>query len=115
MARFYTYSNLRGATKWSRPERPGASGGSGGGERIHDVVNHLLDQELVVTFAHNPDHRLRAGGADEQTGMTIGALLGVFDGGADAGVVEGLAAFVAHVLKYLRQRIEAVAHLRYRL
>ncbi len=41
--------------------------------------------------------------------------LGVLDGGADLGVLERLAALVAHVLHHLRQRLEAVADLRHRL
>ena len=36
----------------------------GVGEHFDDAVHHILDQRLVVTLAHHPDHRLGAGRAD---------------------------------------------------
>ena len=48
--------------------RVGQSAGSGRdvGQRLDDAVDHLLDQHLVVALAHHADHRLGAGGADDQ-------------------------------------------------
>src|SRR6266566_6670405 len=83
-------------------------------ERRYDVVDHFLDQETVIALAHHADHGLGAGRAHQQTAMAVEALLAVDDRGFDLGVVERLAAAIAHVLQDLRQRIEAMTDLRHR-
>ena len=77
-----------------------------------DVIDHFLDQDAVVALAHHADHRLGAGGADQQAAVAVEPFLAVDDRGLHLGVVERLAAAVAHVLQDLRQRIEAVADFR---
>src|SRR5207247_1022513 len=80
-------------------------------ERIDDAVDDLLDQPAVVALAHDADDRLGSRGADDQTAVAVEALFAMLDGGADLGVLQRLAALVAHVLEDLRERIEAVADL----
>ena len=75
----------------------------------------LLDEELVLALAHHADHRLGAGGADDQPPLPVEPLHRVLDRGLHLGVLERLAVAIAHVLHHLRQRIEAVAHFRHRL
>src|SRR5882757_10336889 len=83
-------------------------------ERADDVVDDILDQDAVVALAHHANHGLGAGGADQQAAVAVEPLLAVGDRGLDLGVVERLAAAVAHVLQYLRQRIKTPADLRHR-
>ena len=78
------------------------------------MVDHFLDQDAVVTLAHHPDHRLGAGGAHQQPAMAIEPFFAGVDRRFDVGVVERLAAAIAHVFEDLRQRIEAMTDLRYR-
>ena len=54
-------------------------------------------------------------GRIDEAAMAVETLFGVLDGGADIGVFERFAALVADVLEHLRQRVEAVADLGYRL
>jgi len=67
---------------------------SGGGltERRDDVIDDFLDQDAVVALAHHADHRLGAGGADQQPAMAVEALFAGDDRRFDLGVVERLAA-----------------------
>src|SRR5262249_22458740 len=67
-------------------------------ERVDDAVDDLLDQHLVVALAHDADHRLGARRAHDQPAMAVEPSLGVLDGVAHLGVLERLAAAVAHVL-----------------
>src|SRR5258707_12570221 len=85
------------------------------GERIDDTVDDLLDQHLVLAFAHDADHRLGARRAHDQPTMTVEAGLRILDGAAHPRVLERLAARVAYVLEHLRQRIEPVADFGYPL
>src|SRR6516165_11004005 len=85
------------------------------GERIDDAVDDLLDQHLVLALAHDADHRLGAGWTDDQSSMRAEARLRELDRGAHLRVLQWLAALVAHVLEHLRQRVEAMTHLGYRL
>src|ERR1700752_5382240 len=92
----------------------GRSGGSRHAQRVDDIVHHFLDQDAVVALAHHADHGLGAGGAHEQPAVAVEALLAVGDRRFDFGILERLAAPVAHILQDLRQRIEAVTDLRNR-
>src|SRR5882757_223558 len=83
-------------------------------ERVADLVDDLLDQDAVVALAHHPDHRLGAGGADQQAALAVEAFFAVDDRRFHPGMVERLAAAVAHILEDLRQRIEAMADFRHR-
>src|SRR3954470_15610321 len=77
-------------------------------ERVADLVDDLLDQDAVVALTHHPDHRLGAGRADQQATVAVEALFAVDDRRLHPGMVERLAAAVAHILEDLRQRIEAM-------
>src|SRR3954470_4292205 len=86
-----------------------ARSGCGLAESADDIVDHFLDQDAVIALAHHADDRLGAGGADQGAAVAVEAFLAGIDRRFDVGVVERLAAAVAHVLEDLRQRIEAVA------
>jgi len=60
-------------------------------ERVADLVDDLLDQDAVVALAHHPDHRLGAGGADQQAALAVEALFAVNDRRFHPGMVERLA------------------------
>src|SRR5688500_9184191 len=66
-------------------------------KRCDNLVDHVLDQHFVVALPHHADHRLGAGGADDQAAVAVEAALAVLDGAAHLGVLERLAALVAHV------------------
>src|ERR1700757_2284788 len=83
-------------------------------QRGDDVVDDFLDQDAVVALAHHADHRLGAGRAHEQPAVAIEALLAVGNRRFDLGILERLAAPVAHILQDLRQRIEAMTDFRNR-
>src|SRR5712672_937777 len=83
-------------------------------QRRDDVVDHFLDQDTVVALAHHPDHRFGAGRADQQPAMAVEPLFAGVDRRLDVGIVEWLAAAIAHVLQDLRQRLEAMTDLRHR-
>src|SRR2546423_1554941 len=95
--------------------RSARAAAAGRRERIDDAVDDLLDQHLVLAFAHDADHRLGTRRAHDQPTMTVETGLRILDGAAHLGVLERLAARVAHVLEHLRQRIEPVADFGYRL
>ena len=40
-------------------------------ECIHDAVDDLLDQHLIVALAHHPDHRFGSRGPDHQTAVAV--------------------------------------------
>src|SRR6516162_3846598 len=84
-------------------------------EGVDYAVHQLLDQEAVFALAHDADHWLGARRTNDETAVTIETPLRLTDGGANLGGFERLAAAIAHVPQHLRQRIEAVANLRYRL
>src|SRR5580704_3729617 len=88
--------------------------GRGLAERGDDVIDHFLDQDAVVALTHHANHRLGARRADQQPAVAVEPLFAGDDCRLDLGVVERLAAAVAHVLEDLRQRIEAMADLRHR-
>src|SRR5690348_669450 len=81
-------------------------------DRLGDAFDDLLDQQLVIAFAGDADHRLGPRWPHDQPAMAIEALFGRGDRGKHLGVLVRLAALVAHVARDLRQRIEAVAHFR---
>src|SRR5260370_12723385 len=83
------------------------------GERIDDAVDDLLDQHLVLAFAHDADHRLGARRAHDQPTMTVEAGFRILDGAAHPRVLERLAARVAYVLEPFPQRIAPGAALCY--
>src|ERR1700694_4283846 len=87
--------------------------GRGLTERGDDAVDNFLDQDAVIALAHHADHRLGAGRTDQQPAVAVEPLFAGVDRRFDLGIVERLAAAIAHVLQYLRQRIEAVADFRY--
>src|SRR5215813_14458211 len=115
-----TYASAMRATtairRWQRCNHSlkRRSGRGGVTERGDDVVDHFLDQDAIVALAHHADHGLGAGGAHQQAAVAVEALLAVDDGRLDLGIVERLAAAVAHVLEDLRQGVEAMADLRHR-
>src|SRR5262249_16325589 len=114
--RFYSYSNL--ADRPGREGQPSAQGrtvSTGTCERLDHAFDDLLHQDLVAALAHNPDDRLGPGGAHDQPAVSVEARFRILDGAAHIGILERLAALVAHVPEHLRQRIEAMADLRYRL
>ena len=41
---------------------------------IDDTVDDRLDQQAILAFAHDPDHRLGARGADDEAAVTVEAL-----------------------------------------
>src|SRR6478735_12594701 len=108
--RFASGSN-RIETWLARGSRRSGSAGQG----VDDAVDHLLDKHLVVTLAHDADHRLSAGRPHDQPAMPVETGLRVLDGVAHLGALERLAAPVTYVLEHLRKRIEAVADARHRL
>src|SRR5260221_6137118 len=57
--------------------------GRGLTERGDDAVDHFLDQDAVVALAHHADHRLGAGGADQQAAMTVEPFFTGIDGRFD--------------------------------
>jgi len=65
--------------------RNSVSRGCGLTERGDDVIDHFLDQIAVVALAHHPDHRLGAGGADQQPAMAVKPLFAGVDGRFDVG------------------------------
>src|SRR5712675_777865 len=83
-------------------------------QRRDDMVDHFLDQDTVVALAHHPDHRLGAGRTYQQPAVTVEPLFAGVDRRLDVGIVERLAAAIAHVLQNLRQRLEAMTDLRHR-
>src|SRR4029078_5036421 len=62
------------------------------GEGVNDAVHHLFNQQPVIALAHNPDHGLGAGGANDQAAMTVEAAFAVLDGGPHLGILQWLAA-----------------------
>src|SRR3982075_1801390 len=90
------------------------SGRRGVAERGDNVIDHFLDHDTVVALAHHPDHRLGAGRADQQPAMAVEPFFAGVNRGFDLGVVERLAAAIAHILQDLRQRVEAMTDLRHR-
>ena len=70
---------------------------------------------LSVAFAHDADHRLGLRRPHHQPAAAVKALFGILDRRTDFGILQRLAAAVAHVLEHLRQRGEAVTDLRHRL
>ncbi len=40
--------------------------GRGVGERVHDVGDDVVDQPHIVALGHDADHRLGAGGPDDE-------------------------------------------------
>src|SRR3954469_333059 len=83
-------------------------------ERRDDGIDDVLDQDAILALAHDADHRLGAGGADQQAAVAVEPLLAIGDRRFDIGIVERLAALVTDVLQDLRQRIEAGADFRHR-
>src|ERR1700736_726542 len=69
-----------------------ALGRRGVTERVADLIDDLLDQDAVVALAHHPDHRLGAGGADQQAAVAVEAPFAVDDRRLHPGMVERLAA-----------------------
>src|SRR5260370_2480778 len=89
------------------------SGRRGLDERRDDMVDHFLDQDAVVALAHDADHGLGAGRADQEPAVAVESIFAVDNRRLHFGIVERLAAAVAHVLQNLRQWIEAMTELRY--
>src|SRR5258708_23864709 len=75
------------------------------GERIDDAVDDLLDQHLVLAFAHDADHRLGARRAHDQPTMTVEAGFRILDGAAHPRGLERLSARVAYGLEHLPPRV----------
>src|ERR1700730_7751105 len=70
---------------------------------IDDAVDDFLDQHAVLAFAHDADHRLGAGGANDETAVAVEAPFRLLDGGADLGGLQRLSAAVGPGLEPLRQ------------
>src|SRR4029077_20841358 len=83
------------------------------GQGVDDAVDHLLDKHLVVTLAHDADHRLGPARPPAQPAMPVETGVRVLDGVAHLGALERLAAPVTYVLEHLRKRIEAVGDARH--
>src|SRR5665811_996050 len=73
------------------------SGRRGVAERGDDVIDHFLNQDTVVALAHHANHRLGAGGADQQPAMAVEPFFAGVDRRFDLGIVERLAAAIAYV------------------
>src|SRR5258708_38296716 len=82
-------------------------------ERVADLIDDLLDQDAVVALAHHPDHRLGAGGADQQAALAVEALFAVDDRRLHPGMVERLAAAGPATPAKPRPRIAGAADFRH--
>src|ERR1700722_7753961 len=103
-----TYCAASGERSNCRPS------GRGLAERGDDVVDDFLDQDAIVTLAHHANHGLGPGRAHQEPAMAVEPLLAGIDRRLDVGIVERLAAAVAHILQDLRQRIKTAADLGHR-
>jgi len=73
--------------------KPGAPAALNGGlrrnlgQRLDHVVDYRLDQNLVISFAHHPDHRFGAGRAHDQAAAAAELFFGAGDGRTHAGIL----------------------------
>src|SRR5260370_3109392 len=68
--------------------RMAASSGRRLSERGDDGVDDVLDQDAVFAFGHDADHRLGAGGADQEAAMAVESLLARGDRRLDVVIIE---------------------------
>ncbi len=90
--------------------------GSGGGarQRIDDIVDDPLHQNMIVALSHDANQRLCPRGANHQTAMVAKPLQRVGNRRLNLVVVEGTGATKTHVFQDLRDRFEPTAHFRHR-
>ena len=59
------------------------------GERVHDVGDDGVDELHVVALGHHPDHRLGAGGTDDEAAGLAEPRLAAVDRLAHGEIVKG--------------------------
>src|SRR3954471_16580981 len=85
--------------KVGAPWERASSLGCGSRQGVDDVVDHLRDEVPIVALAHDPNHRLGAGGANHETSLSAETLTRRCDGRHDGIFLQRLAGEVAHVLE----------------
>src|SRR5688572_19194425 len=89
---------------------------SGGlAHRGGDAIRPLSDAPGVAPLDHDPDHRLRAGRAQQDASRTVEVRLGLRDRALDVRVLQhAVAALYRYVDQHLRKELQRAAGLRER-
>ena len=78
---------------------------------MNDIRNHILHETLVIAFGHDANDGFCTGRANDKAPGIPKFRLPVVDRALHAEIIQRLIVFVPHILKDLRQRLEAIAHL----
>src|SRR5436305_12836988 len=77
-----------------------------GADDLCDIAHDLAHKLLVLAFAHDPDHRLRAGFPHQDPAASVQARLAVANTRRDIGILQRLAAGETYILEELPRRLE---------
>ena len=78
---------------------------------MNDIRNHILHETLVIAFGHDANHGFCTRRTNNKAPGIPKFGLPVVNRALHAETIQRLIVFVPHILKDLRQRLEAIAHL----